>query len=172
MAGQGTIGLELAEDAKAMGAHIDAVLIPCSGGGLSAGIATALAALSPATKIHPVEPANYDDMARSLKAGERLANAPAPLSLCDALMVDKPGELTFPILRARNAEALAVTDDEALAAMAHAFYHLKLVAEPGGAAALAALLSKKIDAKGKTIAVILSGGNVDADTFERALNAR
>lgn len=169
MAGQGTVGLELAEDTKAIGMTLDSVLIPCSGGGLSAGIATALAALSPATKIYPVEPAHYDDMARSLKAGERLANAAAPLSICDALMVDKPGELTFPILKARNAQALAVTDDEALHAMAHAFYELKLVAEPGGAAALAALLSNKLDARGKTVAVILSGGNVDADIFKRAL---
>jgi threonine dehydratase len=146
-------------------------LIPCSGGGLSAGIAAALAALSPATKIYPVEPANYDDMARSLKAGERLANKAAPLSICDALMVDKPGELTFPILKARHAKAIAVTDDEALAAMAHAFYNLKLVAEPGGAAALAALLSGKLDARGKTIAVILSGGNVDAQLFQRAFSS-
>ena len=169
MAGQGTIGLELAEDARRIGTNIDAVLVPCSGGGLSAGIATALATLSPATKVYPVEPANYDDMARSLKAGERLANAAGPLSICDALMVDKPGELTFPLLRARNAEALTVTDDEALRAMAHAFYELKLVAEPGGAAALAALLAGKIDARGKTIAVILSGGNVDAEIFQRAL---
>ena len=169
MAGQGTIGLELAEDARALGLTFDAVVIPCSGGGLSSGIATALAALSPATKIYPVEPANYDDMARSLKAGERLANKPAPLSICDALMVGKPGELTFPILKARNAEALTVTDDEALAAMAHAFYELKLVAEPGGAAALAALLASRLETRGKTIAVILSGGNVDADMFKRAL---
>ncbi len=169
MAGQGTIGLELTHDAKAMGVTIDAVLVPCSGGGLAAGIATALGEPSPTTRVYPVEPTGYDDMARSLKAGVRLANAPAPLSLCDALMVDKPGELTFPILRARNAEALVVTDDEALAAMAHAFYELKLVAEPGGAAALAALLSNKLDAQGKTVAVILSGGNVDAGTFKRTL---
>jgi threonine dehydratase len=169
MAGQGTIGLELVQDARTLGLTFDAVLIPCSGGGLTSGIATALAALSPATKIYAVEPMNYDDMARSLKAGERLANAPAPLSICDALMVDKPGDLTFPILKAHHAEALAVTDDEALRAMAHAFYELKLVAEPGGAVALAALLSNKLDVRGKTIAVILSGGNVDAALFQRAL---
>jgi threonine dehydratase len=169
MAGQGTIGLELAEDAKAIGATLDAVLVCCSGGGLSAGIGTALEALSPKTKLVTVEPAAYDDMARSLKAGERLANAPAPLSICDALMVDKPGELTFPILQRLNATGLTITDDEARHAMAHAFYHLKLVAEPGGAAALAAVLCGKIDASGKTIAVILSGGNVDAETFQRAL---
>jgi len=169
MAGQGTIGLELDEDAKAMGMTLDAVLVCCSGGGLSAGIGTALKALSPETKLYTVEPATYDDMARSLRAGERLANGPAPLSLCDALMVDKPGELTFPILQRLKATGLTITDDEALRAMAHAFAQLKLVAEPGGAAALAALLSGKLDARGKTVAVILSGGNVDAATFKRAL---
>lgn len=171
MAGQGTIGLELAEDAKALGITLDAVLVCCSGGGLSAGIGTALASLSPQTKLITVEPAAYDDMARSLQAGERLANSPGPLSICDALMVDKPGELTFPILKRLGATGLAITDDEALAAMAHAFYELKLVVEPGGAAALAAALSRKFDAKGKTIAVILSGGNVDAEMFKRALNS-
>lgn len=170
MAGQGTIGLELAEDAKAFGLTFDAVLVCCSGGGLSAGIGTALGALSPQTKLVTVEPERYDDMARSLSAGERLANGPGPLSICDALMVDKPGELTFPILKRLNASGLTISDDEALAAMAHAFVELKLVAEPGGAAALAAVLSGKFDVEGKTIAVILSGGNVDADMFKRALN--
>ena len=171
MAGQGTIGLELAEDAKAMNATLDAVLVPCSGGGLAAGIATALAALSPATKIYAAEPADFDDMARSLEAGVRLANTGTARSICDALMVDKPGELTFPILKSLNAGALTVTDDEVLRAMAHAFYELKLVVEPGGGAALAALLSNKLAAKGKTIAVILSGGNVDAEVFGRAIGS-
>jgi threonine dehydratase len=169
MAGQGTIGLELIEDAKAFGITFDAVLAPCSGGGLTSGIATALAALSPTTKVYAVEPMAFDDLARSLKAGERLANAPGAKSICDALMVDKPGELTFPILQKTKVEALAVSDDEALRAMAHAFYELKLVAEPSGASSLAAVLTRKLETKGKTIAVILSGGNVDADIFERAL---
>lgn len=170
MAGQGTIGLELAEDAQALGITLDVVLVPCSGGGLSAGIATALAARSPKTKVYAVEPARFDDLARSLEAGERVANTGATPSICDALMADKPGELTFPILQRCNARALTVSDDEVLGAMRHAFYELKLVAEPGGAAALAALLADKLDAKEKTIAVVLSGGNVDADLFRRALN--
>jgi len=173
MAGQGTIGLELIEDTKATGTVFDVVLVPCSGGGLSAGIATALAELSPTTKLHTVEPAAYDDMARSLKAGERLANPPGtPPSICDALLVDKPGERTFPILKNLAGEGLSVTDEEALRAIVHAFFELKLVAEPGGASALAALLSGKLDTRGKTIAVILSGGNVDADVFARALARR
>jgi threonine dehydratase len=169
MAGQGTIGLELAEDAKALGITFDAVLAPCSGGGLTSGIATAIAALSPATKVYAVEPAAFDDLARSLKEGARVANAPGARSICDALMVDKPGELTFPILQRTKVEALAVSDDEALTGMRHAFYELKLVTEPSGASALAAVLTRKLETEGKTIAVILSGGNVDADMFKRAL---
>jgi len=173
MAGQGTIGLELAEDAAAMGVTLDAVLVPCSGGGLSAGVATALAALSPATKVHTVEPATFDDMARSLKAGERLANPHGtPPSICDALLVDKPGERTFPILMKLAGDGLSITDEESLRAVAHAFFDLKLVVEPGGASALAALLSGKVDVRGKTVAVVLSGGNVDADMFQRALAPR
>ena len=169
MAGQGSIGLELVEDAKAAGVQLDAALVPCSGGGLSAGVATALASLSPATRLYAAEPANFDDLARSLAAGTRLANLPGAPSICDALMSDKPGELTFPILQRCNAAAVTVSDEEVLRAMAHAFYELKFVVEPGGAAALAALLSNKIDARGKSIAVVLSGGNVDADMFARAL---
>jgi threonine dehydratase len=170
MAGQGTIGLELAEDATALGITFDAVLAPCSGGGLTSGIATAIATLSPATRVYAVEPAAFDDLARSLKEGARIANAPGATSICDALMVDKPGELTFPILQKTKVEALAVSDDDALAAMRHAFYELKLVTEPSGASALAAVLTRKLETKGKTIAVILSGGNVDADMFKRALS--
>ena len=169
MAGQGTIGLELAEDARAMGLVFDIVLVPCSGGGLAAGIATAMSALSATTRVIAVEPSNYDDMKRSLKAGKRLANAPGPLSICDALMVDSPGEFTFPILHRLQAGAVSVSDDEALQAMAHAFYEMKLVVEPGGAVGLAALLTGRVEAKGKTIAVVLSGGNVDAAMFGRAL---
>lgn len=169
MAGQGTIGLELADDAAALGVTFDHVLVPCSGGGLAAGIATALSELSPTSRVVAVEPERYDDLARSFKAGERVANVPGPVSICDALMVERPGAYTFPILQATQSTALAVSDDEALRAMAHAFYELKLVVEPGGAAGLAALLSGKMGAKGKVIGVVLSGGNVDAAMFQRAL---
>ena len=171
MAGQGTIGLELVEDGRALGVDFDTVLVPCSGGGLAAGIVTAMSALSPAARVIAVEPANFDDTVRSLKAGKRVANAPGPQSICDALMVDMPGALTFPILQTLKAGAVAVSDDEALQAMAHAFYELKLVAEPGGAAGLAALLAGKVEVKGTTVAVVLSGGNVDAAMFSRALSA-
>ncbi len=168
MAGQGTAGLEIAQDAKAHGLTFDAVLVPCSGGGLTAGVASALAELSPQTKVYGVEPAHFDDTARSLAAGKRVGNTQTVPSICDALMTEMPGELTFPIVQ-RLVKALSVTDDEALRAMAHAYYELKLVAEPGGAAALAAVLSGKIDVRGKTVAVVLSGGNVDAEIFRRAL---
>ena len=169
MAGQGTIGVEMASDAAQRGIALDIVLVPCSGGGLAAGVATALAALSPMTRVVAVEPERYDDLSRSLLAGERVANAPGPQSICDALMVDRPGELTFPVLQATHASAVAVSDDEVLRAMAHAFYEMKLVVEPGGAAGLAALLSGKVKARDKTVGIVLSGGNVDAAMFQRAL---
>jgi len=169
MAGQGTIGLEIAEDAGALGVVPELVFVPCSGGGLAAGVATALAGTLPGTRLVAAEPENYDDLVRSLAAGARVGNAPGALSICDALMSDKPGELTFPILQSLHASAVAVSEAEVLAAMRHAFFELKLVAEPGGAAALASVLSGKVDVKGKTIAVVLSGGNVDAAMFQRAL---
>ena len=169
MAGQGTIGLEIADDARLAGLTLDRVLLPCSGGGLAAGVATALAAETPGTRLVAVEPARFDDLARSLAAGARVANEAGPLSICDALMVDRPGELTFPILQRLEASAVDVSDQEVLQAMSHAFYNMKLVVEPGGAAALAAILSGKIDVRGQTIAVVLLGGNVDAEMFGRAL---
>lgn len=169
MAGQGTIGLEIAADVAALGETLDVVVTPVGGGGLAAGIATAVTALSPRTKVYGVEPQEFDDTKRSIAAGERVANAPGAKSICDALQVQTPGELTFPINKRLLSEVLTISDDEALAAMAAAFRELKLVVEPGGAAAMAALLAKKLDVKGKTVAVVLSGGNVDADMFERAL---
>jgi len=172
MAGQGTIGLEIAEDAAAQGVTFDILLTPCGGGGLAAGVSTAMAALSPRTKVYGVEPEAFDDTARSIAAGERLENDRGAKSICDALQVQMPGELTFPINSKLLAGVLTVSDGQALSAMAAAFKELKLVVEPGGAVGLAALLSKKIDAKGKTVAVVLSGGNVDADLFARALAAR
>ena len=169
MAGQGTIGLEIAEDAKARGVVLDLVLVPCSGGGLAAGIATALAAVSPETRVIAVEPEGFDDVVQSLASGKRVSNRPGMQSICDSLLMDMPGALTFPLLQRAQAKAVAVSDVQALAAMAHAFNHLKLVVEPGGAVALAALLSGKIEARGKAISIVLSGGNVDAELFQRAL---
>ena len=170
MAGQGTIGLELVADAAQQGISFDLVLVPCSGGGLSAGIATALSVLSPRTRVVAVEPQTHDDLARSLSSGARVANPAGRTSICDSLMVDQPGALTFPLLQAAGVTAVSVSDNEAMAAMAHAFYEMKLVVEPGGAVALAALLSGKVNARDKTVCVVLSGGNVDADMFQRALS--
>ena len=169
IAGQGTAGLEIAAQAKALGARLDALVVPVSGGGLIAGCALALAAESPETKVYAAEPAGLDDLRRSLAAGRRLANEPAARSICDALLAPMPGEITFQIHRRLLAGGLAVSDDDVLAAIATAFAELKLVVEPGGAAALAAVLSGKLDIAGKTIAVIASGGNVDREVFLRAI---
>ncbi|MBM3519740.1 MAG: threonine/serine dehydratase [Alphaproteobacteria bacterium] len=169
IAGQGTVGLELAEDAARLGASLDAVLVPCSGGGLVGGIATAVKSRMPKASIHSVEPAGFDDLARSLAAGKRLANDRTTGSICDALLSPTPGEITFAINSKLLAPGLAVSDGEAGAAMAYAFDRLKLVAEPGGAVALAAILSGKVDVRGRTVAVIISGGNVDRALYARIL---
>jgi threonine dehydratase len=169
IAGQGTVGLELAMQAEAMGATLDAVVAPCSGGGLVGGIALALSRASPATQIFAAEPHGFDDMKRSLVARARVANDPSSRTLCDALMAPTPGILTFALALRLLAGSLVVTDDEIEDAMAVAFAELKLVAEPSGAAALAAVLAGRARVKGRTIAVVLSGGNVDAETFAKAI---
>jgi len=171
IAGQGTVGLELVEQAEALGCRLDLVLAPCSGGGLMAGIATAVEALSPATRLMSVEPEGFDDMARSLASGRRERNAHGRRSLCDALMSPTPGILTFRINRELTAGGLWASDAEVQRAMAFAFRELKLVVEPGGAVPLAALLAGKAQAAGRTIALVLSGGNVDRSVFCAALEA-
>ena len=165
IAGQGTCGREIALDAAARGLRIDHLLVCCGGGGLTAGCALAFEALSPETRVHTVEPVGFDDTARSLTSGRREGNVPGASSICDALLAPQPGELTFGINRRLLAEGLAVSDREIGEAMAYAFQTLKLVVEPGGAAALAGLLSGKLGAPGGCIAVIISGGNVDATTY-------
>lgn len=169
IAGQGTLGLEMAEQAARRGVALDAALACCSGGGLVAGCATALTHLAPGIRVYGVEPAGFDDHARSLAAGERLANAPGAASFCDALLAPTPGEVTFPINRRLLEGGLVVTDAEVAEAMRLAFRHLKLVVEPGGAVALAAALSGKLDTKGRAIGIVLSGGNVDPALYARAL---
>ncbi|EKV31403.1 Threonine dehydratase, catabolic [Caenispirillum salinarum AK4] len=171
IAGQGTMGLEIAVQAAEAGAHrIDRLIAPFSGGGMLAGLSLALERLSPHTVISSAEPEGFDDMARSLATGERLRNQdPAARSLCDALMAPMPGELTFPIIRPRADRGFAVSDAEAKAAMAFAFHALKLVVEPGGAVALAAVLSGKVDCRGRTTVVVCSGGNVDPAVYAEAL---
>ena len=169
IAGQGTVGLELVEAAAARGARLDAVLVPCGGGGLIAGIATALAAEAPQATVHAVEPAAFDDTRRSLAAGVRLSNHASARTICDALMAPTPGELTFAINRRLLQGGLAVDDDAVRAAVAYAFRVLKLVVEPGGAVGLAALLAGAFSAKDRIVGVVLSGGNIDAETFREIL---
>lgn len=169
--GQGTVGLEMVEQAESVGARIDQLLCGTSGGGLIAGINLSMAALSPDTPVIGVEPQDYDDTRRSLAAGERLTHPPAPGTICDALMTDRPGELTFPINR-RLKEVATVSDVEVAEAVRVAFRTLKLVVEPGGAVSLAALLAGKVEAKDRTTAVVLSGGNVDPALFSAIIEDR
>jgi threonine dehydratase len=168
---QGPLGLTNAEDAAAMGARLDAVVTPCGGGGLMAGIATAVKALSPETEIWGAEPENFDDTRRSLAAGSRMKADPAGTSICDALMSPMPGELTFAINRKLVAGVVGVPDTSAAAAMRDAATHLKLIVEPGGAVGFAALSSGEIKLSGRTIAIVLSGGNVDLELFARLIAA-
>lgn len=170
LSGQGTAALEMVAQAAAMNARLDVVVIPCSGGGLASGCALALSAESRRTAIYTAEPVGIDDMRRSLAAGERVSSDPAARSICDSLTTRTPGELTFSINRRLLAGGLAVNDDEVLRAMAIAFTDYKLVVEPGGAAALAAVLAGKLELAGKTVGVIASGGNVERETFIRALS--
>ena len=169
IAGQGTAGLEIAEQARGLGLVPDAALIPCGGGGLTAGCSLALAELCPGIELFTVEPEGFDDTRRSLAGGARQSNPADGRSICDALLAPCPGEVTFEINRRLLAGGLAAGDDAAVRAMAFAFRHLKLVVEPGGAIALAALLAGAFEARGRTVAVMLSGGNVDPDVFAAAL---
>ena len=169
LTGQGTAGLELAEQAKALGVTLDAVAAPCSGGGLSTGVALGVKGISPNTTVHAGEPAGFDDLARSLKSGKKEKNAQLAGSICDALLAPTPGDVTFPLAQQLLGPGLVVSDDEVLDAMELAFREFKLVVEPGGAVALAAALTGKLPVKGRTVAVICSGGNVDHATFATAL---
>jgi len=161
IAGQGTAALELAADAAAAGLAMDALLVCTGGGGLVAGCALALSDVSPATAVYAVEPAGWDDTARSLAAGRRVANDLQGSKLCDALLTATPGALTFSINSRLLKGGLVVNDDEVRAAQAFAARQLKLVVEPGGAVALAALLAGRIEAADKVVGVVLSGGNVE-----------
>ncbi|ABG33388.1 threonine/serine dehydratase [Roseobacter denitrificans] len=169
IAGQGTAGLEIAAQAQARGIDDADVIVCCGGGGFASGIALALEADAPGFRVRPAEPAGFDDMARSLKAGARLHNAQTSGSLCDAIITPTPGVLTFPILQRLAGPGLVVSDEEALHAMALAFAHLKVVAEPGGAVALASALFHTSEIDADTVIVTISGGNVDADVFQMAL---
>ncbi len=170
VAGQGTAGLELMQQAAELGLVPDQVLVPTSGGGLTAGTAIAVRTLAPAAVVYGVEPEAFDDTRRSLAAGALLENPPDARSICDALQSSPPGRLTFAINRELLAGVLTVSDREVETAMARAFRDLKLVVEPGGAVALAAALAGRLPLAGRTTAIILSGGNVDPATFIAALS--
>ena len=172
IAGQGTIGLELLAQAEALGVKLDAVIAPCGGGGLIGGISVAIKDGSPDTAVWAVEPENFDDTRRSLAAGSRLANAPGHSSICDAILVNEPGAITFEINRKTLSGAVAVSDEAAAAAMRDAATFLKLVVEPGGVVGLAALASGQLDIAGKCVAVVLSGGNVDLDLYAGIMAGR
>jgi threonine dehydratase len=158
-------------DARALGLSMESLLVCTGGGGLIAGCALAVEGASPGTSVHSVEPADWDDTARSLAAGERLPVAPGGSFLCDSLLSPIPGKLTFAINQPRLGVGLSVTDAEVMAAVAFAFLRLKIVVEPGGAVCLAALLSGKFDARGRVVGCVLSGGNVDPAVFAQALAA-
>ena len=172
IAGQGTAGLEIVEQARDMGERITQVIGPVGGGGLMSGVSLAVRTHLPWAQIWGVEPEGFDDTRRSLEAGKRMGAPPAPRSLCDALESPMPGEITFPILKAHLAGVVTVDDAEVAEAMRFAFQELKLVVEPGGSVALAALLASKVRAEpaGATV-IILSGGNVDPALYGRILTA-
>ncbi|HYE52817.1 MAG TPA: threonine/serine dehydratase [Azospirillaceae bacterium] len=169
IAGQGTVGLEIGRQARELGLTVDACVVNCSGGGLATGTAMGLRLSFPEASVHTAEPAGFDDMARSLAKGERVRNAATGGSACDALLTVTPGDMTFPLAQRLLGEGFAVTDEECFAAMRFAFRHLKLVVEPGGAAALAAVLTGRLDCRGRTVAVVASGGNVDPELYARVV---
>ncbi len=169
IAGQGTTGLEIAAQADEEGIRAAEVLVPCGGGGLSAGIALALEAHAPHFTLRTCEPEHFDDTARSLRSGTTTRNAAISGSICDAILTPEPGKLTFPILKRLAAAGIAVTDEEALRAMALAFKRLKIVVEPGGAVALAAALFHGKALESDTVIAVASGGNVDTAVFSMAL---
>lgn len=167
IAGQGTAGHELVEDLAVMGLSPDTVVVSASGGGLTAGIALAVKARAPHARVYTAEPQGFDDHARSFRSGRREANDALSGTICDALMSRMPGELTFAINRALVGEGVVASDAEVAAAVAFAFRELKLVVEPGGAVALAALLAGRLAVKDQVVVAVLSGGNVDPDLFYR-----
>ena len=169
MAGQGTLGLELFEQAKTMGASLDALLGPCSGGGMIGGTAIAFRALSPKTQVYSVEPAGFDDTAQSLQKGERVELHTGASSICDGLLVEAPGTITFEILKTHLAGGLVIDDAAVERARRFAFDEFKVVMEPSGAISLAAVLEGQIETRGRTIGIVCTGGNVDAPAFARII---
>jgi threonine dehydratase len=169
IAGQGTVGREIAEDMAALGVTPDIVVAPASGGGLIAGVATAVKARFPQAMLMSAEPEDFDDHARSLRAGKREPHGSGGRTICDALMAAIPGEITFAINSRLLTKGVTASDAEVGTAVGFAFRELKLVVEPGGAVGLAALLAGHMDARGKNVVIVLSGGNVDADLYARLI---
>jgi threonine dehydratase len=167
IAGQGTAGREIVDDLNALGLKPEVVVVTASGGGLTAGIALAVKARVPTAAVYTAEPLGFDDHARSFRSGQREQNAALTGTICDALMARMPGKLTFAINRSLVGAGVVASDEEVAAAVAFAFAELKLVVEPGGAVALAALMTRKIDITGKVAVAVLSGGNVDPELFSR-----
>ena len=169
IAGQGTTGLEIAAQAADLGVQDADVLVCCGGGGLTSGIALALAAEAPSFKVRPCEPEGFDDVTRSLASGKIERNEKLTGSLCDAIITPQPGDMTFPIMAAHCGSGIVVTEEEALKAMAHAFQRLKIVVEPGGAVGLAAALFHAEKTNASTLIAVTTGGNVDVSVFQKAL---
>ena len=170
IAGQGTVGLEIATQAAAKNLTPDAIICCCGGGGLIAGMSIAASDMIPGVDIWAAEPEFYDDTRRSLASGKiETADITMP-SICDSIVTAQPGEITFPINKKLLSGSAVITDRDALQAVATAFKHLKIIIEPGGAAALAAVLTRQYPAGAKTVVAVASGGNIDAPMFQRALD--
>ncbi len=169
IAGQGTIGLELARQTAEMGVDQADVLVCCGGGGLTSGIALALESHAPGLRARPCEPEGFDDVKRSLATGHIQSNNAAAGNICDAILTPQPGQITFPILNRLCGPGFSVSEDDALRAMAQAFLRLKIVLEPGGAVSLASALYQAEEIEGDTVIVVASGGNADPEVFGQAL---
>ncbi len=170
IAGQGTVGLEIAEQGRELGIDQAEVLVPCGGGGLTSGIALALEARAPRYTVRTCEPEKFDDVARSLASGRIERNDALSGSVCDAIITPQPGNITFPIMASHCGTGIAVTEEEALRAMVLAFLRLKVVVEPGGAVALAAALFHGAALQAQTVIAVASGGNVDPEVMASALS--
>jgi len=167
LAGQGTCGLEFLEDVP----DLDCLLAPCSGGGLFAGVSTAAKAINPGIRCFPVEPDTADDTRQSFLKGERVSIPPPP-TIADGLRVQSPGSLTFPVLQQTAEDVLIVTDDEIIETIRFLLFRAKLLVEPSGAAAAAAVLTGKLPSDAKRVGVVLSGGNIDAELLSEILNQK